>query len=117
MQSGDVEVDETKTLKDYIVEYQIRAKNDQIRVFASNIGANEESLREFMKLNINELNINEYGRFDKLKSTVDRAQAKQYFEKVEGKTIPPHKINMKIHNILMKFILSDGFDTESINFD
>lgn len=117
VQSGDVQVDETKTLKDYIIEYQIRAKNDQIRVFASNIGANEESLREFMKLNITELNINEYGRFDKLKSTVDRAQAKQYFEKVEGKTIPPHKINMKIHNILMKFILSDGFDIESINFD
>ena len=63
-----------------------------------------------MMSGVNESNINEYGRFDELKATVDKNKAKAYFEKLEGATIPPFKINIKVHNLLQKFIFSGGFE-------
>ena len=63
-----------------------------------------------MNSGITEANINEYGRFDSLKSTVDTSKAKVYFEKLEGETIPAFKIKIKIHNLLHTFIITGGFE-------
>ena len=112
VQSGDVIVEEGKTLRDYITEYMTRAKNDQIHRFAVATGVDEAELRTFMQLKVTEANINEFGRFDRLKGTVDRALAKTFIEKLEGSTIKPFQVNMKIDQILRKFILEDGFDVE-----
>lgn len=70
-----------KTLRDYITEYQYRAKNDQIHRCAEIFGLDEEKLRNLMKLGLNEKNIREFGRFDELKKTVDKSKAKAFFEK------------------------------------
>ncbi|MCX6338208.1 MAG: hypothetical protein NT153_13185 [Bacteroidetes bacterium] len=56
--------------------------------------------------------INEYGRFDELKNTVDKYKAKSYFEKLEETSILAYKINIKVHNLLQKFIIEDGFDID-----
>jgi type I restriction enzyme R subunit len=63
-----------------------------------------------MRANITELNINEYGRFDELKAKVDRGKAKDYFEKMEGKTLPDYRISIKIDQLLKDFITKDGFE-------
>ena len=63
-----------------------------------------------MSLRVSESNLNEYGRFNALADTVDKAVAKQYFETVEGQPVPSFKLSMKINAILRKFILSDGFE-------
>lgn len=63
-----------------------------------------------MNSGVNEGNIDDYGRFAALKNTVDKTKAKEYFEKLEGQTIPPFKINIKIHNLLQSFIISGGFE-------
>ena len=86
------------------------AKNDQIHRFAEALGADEAMLREFMQLRVTEANINEFGRFDKLKATVNRDDAKAFLEALEGSTIKPFQINMKVDQILRKFILEGGFD-------
>jgi type I restriction enzyme R subunit len=65
-----------------------------------------------MASGVSEANINEYGRFDELKNTVDKTKAKAYFEKLEGSSIASFKVNIKIQNLLQKFILEDGFDIE-----
>jgi len=65
-----------------------------------------------MSSGLTEANINEYGRFDELKNTVDKDKAKAYFEKLEGTTIPAFKVNIRVHNLLQKFIIEDGFDIE-----
>lgn len=108
--SGSVTVEAGKTLKDYITEYMTIAKNDQIHKFATTIGIDEEKLREFMKLDVTDRNINEYGRFDKLKNSVDKAVARTYFEKATGQSIPPFRIPILIDEILRKFVLKGGFD-------
>lgn len=110
MERGDVTVESGKTLRDYITEYQCRAKNDQIHRFASAFGLDETKLRNMMSLNLNENTINEFGRFDELKKTVDKAKAKAYFEAQEQTTLITPKVNMKVDRLLRKFILSDGFD-------
>lgn len=110
VQNGDVVVDEGKTLRDYITEYMTRAKNDQIRRFATAIGVDEMMLRSFMQLKVTEANINEFGRFDKLKATVDRTTAKAFLEALEDAAIKPFQINMKLDRVLRRFILEGGFD-------
>ena len=110
MQNGDVIVDEGKTLRDYITEYMTRAKNDQIHRFAVALSVDETMLRSFMKLKVTEANINEFGRFDKLKSTINRNTAKSFLEALEGTTIKPFQINMKVDQVLRKFILEGGYD-------
>ena len=67
VQRGDVFVEEGKTLRDYITEYQFKAKNDQIHRFADTIGIDEDKLRCMMELKLTETNINEFGRLDELK--------------------------------------------------
>ena len=67
-------------------------------------------LRAFMQLKVTEANINEFGRFDKLKATVDRTTAKAFLEAIEGSVIKPFQINMKVDQLLRKFILEGGFD-------
>jgi len=110
VQNGDVIVDEGKTLRDYITEYMTRAKNDQIHRFAVALSVDETMLRSFMKLKVTEANINEFGRFDKLKSTINRNTAKSFLEAFEGTTIKPFQINMKVNQVLRKFILEGGYD-------
>ncbi|MFK4474781.1 hypothetical protein ABH897_004549 [Paenibacillus sp. RC73] len=62
--------------------------------------------------NVTKASINEFGRFDDLKASVDKAKAKDYFEKLEYAKIPIFKINIKVHNLLQKFILKGRFDIE-----
>ena len=110
VQNGDVVVDEGRTLRDYITEYMTSAKNDQIHRFATAIGVDETILRSFMQSKITEANINEFGKFDTLKATVDTEKAKTVLEMIEGKPIKKFQINMKIDQMLRRFILEGGFD-------
>lgn len=110
VESGEVQVEEGKTLRDYITEYQTNAKNDQIHRFAIAVGVNEDSLRAIMAIHPTEATINEYGRFDALKASVDIKIAQQYFESAEGKPIPTFKINIKLDELLRKFIFAGGFE-------
>lgn len=105
VQNGDVIIYEGKTLCDCITEYMTRAQNDQIHRFATVIGVDETMLRAFMQLKVTEADINEFGCFDKLKATVDRTTAKAFWEALEGTTIKPLQINMKVDQLLRKFIL------------
>lgn len=112
IQSGSIEVESGKTLRDYITEYQYKAKNDQIHGLTTLLGIDEKLLRNFMDLKITKNNINEFGRFDQLKNTVDKVRAKAYFEKLENTTIPAFKVNIKVDELLRNFIIGGGFEVE-----
>ena len=112
IQRGDVTITEGKTLRDYITEYLSKAKDDQIHRVAVALGVDEVKLRNIMSLQLNSANINEFGRYDDLKKTVNKAKAKEYFEKIEGTKIIPPKVNVKVDNLLREFILDGGFEIE-----
>lgn len=110
IQTGDVKAESGKTLRDYINEYMQKAKNDQIHRIAAVLGLDEDMLRNMMALKVDDATINEYGRLDNLKATVDKAKAKAYFEAVEGVKMPMPKVNIKVDTLLRTFIISGGYD-------
>lgn len=112
IQRGDIAVTDGKTLRDYITEYLSKAKNDQIHRIAAALGVDEAKLRNIMSLQLNSANINEFGRYDDLKKTVNKEKAKEYFEKIEKTKIVPPKVNVKVDNLLREFILGGGFEIE-----
>lgn len=110
VQSGDINVDGSLSLRDYITSYQTKAKNDQIHRFSSCIGLDESKLRTFMNLHVTEDNIDEFGRFSDLKEAVSKVKSKEYFETTEGAVIPPRRVAMKIDKLLRRFVLEGGFE-------
>ncbi|MED4797327.1 HsdR family type I site-specific deoxyribonuclease [Priestia megaterium] len=115
VESGNARMQSGKTFRDYITEYQFKARNDQIQSISRILGVDEKKLRNLLAANVNEANINEFGRFDDLKASVDKVKAKEYFEKLENVKILPFKINIRVHNLLREFILKGGYDIEEQN--
>ena len=114
IERGEAKAVEGKTLRDYITEYQFRARNDQIHRFATAFGLDEEKLRNMMKLKLSDATLNEFGRFDDLIKSVDKSKAKIFFETREKNKLIPPKVNMKTDNFLRKFILLGGFEIDSL---
>lgn len=112
IESGNLITGDGKTFRDYIDIYMIRAKNDQIHSCALLFGLDEELLREMLSLKLNEVTINEFGRFDNLKLTVDKNKAKQYFESKTTERISMPKVNQRVDRLLRQFIISGGFEID-----
>ncbi len=110
VQRGEIIVEEGKTFRDYITEYRTRAKDSRIHRFAVSIGVDETMLQGFMNASVNAMNINEFGRFDKLISSANMDTVKKFLENKEGTPIPARKIPMKLDEMLRKFILEGGFE-------
>lgn len=110
VQRGDGKIEEGKTLRDYITEYQFKAKNEQINTLVKTFALDETKLKKLMGSRIDEHNINEYGRFDELKATADKDKIKQYFAALEGRSILSFKANIRFDQLLRKFIISGGID-------
>ncbi len=99
-----------KTLRDYITEYMQRAYDDQIHRCATALGLDEDKLRVLISIAPTASNLDEFNRFTELKLTVDKAQAKLYFESKENTTLPLPKVNQRIDKLLREFILLGGFE-------
>ncbi len=112
VQRNDITLESGKTFRDYITEYQKRDKANQIDQISEFLGLDKYKLQTIMNLYVKSSNINEYGRFDELKESVDKTKAKLYFEKIEGTTISPFKVSIKVSELLKRFITSGGFELE-----
>jgi type I restriction enzyme R subunit len=112
IQRGDVQIDATRTFRDYLIDYQAKAQDEKVEALVQILGIDAEKLAALMNTNTTEANLNEYGRFDDLKATVDQQKAKAYFEGLEGKLLPLFRVNIKAANLLRQFILADGFELE-----
>jgi type I restriction enzyme R subunit len=110
VERGDVDVEDGKTLRDYITEYRLAAKDSQIEAVCDALGVDGGMLRDLMKLRVTKANINEYGRFDKLAETVDISKAKAYFETRDCKAVSTFATHSKVNGLLQKFVLSGGFE-------
>ena len=65
-----------------------------------------------MGLKLTETNINEFGRLDELKNTIDKSKAKAYFENKEGIKLNPPKVNIRVDKLVREFILKGGFEID-----
>ena len=112
VERGDVALEDGMTMRDYITFYAHKAKNAQVDRVVEALGVDGELLATMAALDLTESNINEFGRFDDLKNSVDKARAKTFFEQKEGKTLSLFKVNSRAAALLKKFILEGGFDID-----
>ncbi len=118
VQRGDIRPEQGKTFREYITEYRAAAKTAKINELVNRLGSTEyESIALFkaklsrmMNAGVTDANINEFGRFDDLKSCVDKSKAKAYFEGLEGTSISLFKVNMEIDRLLQEFIIRGNID-------
>ena len=110
IESGNIKVTEGRTLRDYINQYAKKEKDNQVAKLVEALGVNEGQLRKLLALEITETNINEFGRFDDLKETIDKAKARSYFEEKEGVRVSPPKVNIKADKLLREFLMQGGID-------
>lgn len=115
IQRGDVEIDPNRSFRDYLTDYQAKAKNKEVEAIVKYLGIDAGKLTALMNTNTNEANLNDYGRFDELKATIDKQKAKAYFEALEGEAIPPFKVNIKAANLLHDFVIQGGFEIDEPN--
>ena len=112
VERGDATLEEGMTLRDYITSYACKAKNAQVQRVVEALGIDGDLLTAMVALDLTESNINEFGRFDDLKDSVDKVRAKAFFEQKEGKSLPPFKVNTRAAALLKRFILKGGFDID-----
>ena len=105
IQSGRVTINPEKTFMDYIAEYEARDKNDRINSLSTSLGLDSDLLRKMVDLNLDNNNIDEYGRFEQLKSTVDKERAKSYLEQRLGRQLLMIEVNIEIDKLLRNFII------------
>lgn len=107
---GDVQIDSDRTFRDYLADYQATAQNEEVDALVGALGIDAELLTALMNANATDANLNDYGRFDELKGTIDRQKAKEYLEATSGEKLSPARVNIKAATLLRKFILEDGFE-------
>ncbi|MDV4424683.1 restriction endonuclease subunit R [Enterococcus faecium] len=108
--NGELVIKEGWEFTDYLNEYQLSEEDDFIQDLVDSTNINEALLREMLDLRLTEVNINEYSRFDKLKSSVNVGHFSGYIEKNLGKMVIPIKVNMLIDRLLRAFLLEGVFD-------
>ena len=110
----DIERGEVKDIslsfREQIVKYKTKDKDTQIQKLVKAIGVDETKLKNMLEKHLEEANLNEFGMFDDLKSTVDKSKAKEYFEKLDETELTKVKVNQKTSKLLKEFILRGGFD-------
>lgn len=112
VERGDATLEEGMTLRDYVTSYACKAKNAQVQRVVEALGIDGDLLTAMVALDLTESNINEFGRFDDLKDSIDKVRAKAFFEQKEGKSLPPFKVNTRAAALLKRFILKGGFDID-----
>lgn len=118
LENGELVVEAGKEFMDYIVAYQERTESDYITNLQDAFDLDEKHLRNMMNLNITKTKLNEYGRFSKLKESVNRQKARGYLEETLGEKFKAYEVSIKVDNILRDFLLEDGFDVaEYLNQD
>jgi len=113
VKTGSVKSAPGKTFSEYVAEYMSERKNKRIKDCATEFGLDERKLREMIDSDVNEKNINEFGRFEALKNSVDLEKARAFFEKKEACKLSPFQVNMKFADYLRGFILREASDGET----
>ena len=108
LQRGDAQLIEGHSFRDYINDYKNNAENAQINAVVNALGLDKNKLMALMADKVDETNLNNFGRFDALKETVNKEQAKAYFEKDDGAVIPAFKLNMRIAQFLKQVIFAQA---------
>jgi len=106
VETGDAQINVCKSFHDYIVDYKNQAQSGKIQKLVTYLGVDGDLLKEMCEARLTDANIDEYGRYTKLREGVNMLTAKAYFEQKEGAKLSPPKVFMKVNALLRRFILT-----------
>ena len=108
VEAGDVRMEPDCTFMDYIHQYANAERKRQVGKVTKYFGIPEEVVCQMLDAHVNEQNYNAYGRFDDVKKYIVKEDAATYITALEGKKVPPFRVNNMAESILKEFFLSDG---------
>lgn len=108
VEAGDVRMEPNFTFMDYIHQYANAERKRQVGKVTRYFGIPEEVVCQMLDAHVNEQNYNAYGRFDDVKNHIVKEDATAYITALEGKRVPPFRVNNMAESILKEFFLSDG---------
>lgn len=111
IEDGDVKIDPDKTFRDYIAEYARKEQNRRVQGLVKAFGADASLLEEMLKLHLTEHNIDEYGRFEKLKNSIDADKTLAYYRRRDP-GISLFSASIKAVRKLREFILTGETDVD-----
>lgn len=117
IQSGDLYIEEGKTLMEYISERLYDERDKQINDIIEALGVDEGKLRHLMSLKPTLETINEYGRFEELKVTMDDEKVKNYYDNLTEKSNLLFMCTIKAYKLLRNFIVQDGFNIDEMDYE
>ncbi len=113
VQSGEAELVEGKTFRDYINDYRHTEESGKIQALVDILWLDKSRLMVLLDANVTEEKLNEFGRFDALKESVNKERAGRAFEILDG-VHPGWKVGIRIDRTLSDFILKgvlpEGFE-------
>lgn len=112
VRNGNVSLEDGKTFRDYIVQYQTSAREKRVRRLIDGLGLEAELFLGLLESNVTEQSLNEYGRFDDVKESVDRSVAARHLRAEDGSLLSAWALNRRIHQVLFDFIVHDRLDVE-----
>lgn len=112
LNTGKLVPDINKSFMDYLTEYMQADKDKVIFKYASTFGIDKKLLSDLVSIHPSEETINEFGRYDKLKASLDINKAIAYFSKIEGKEVSPFLARTKFDALTHKFIIEGCFKLE-----
>ena len=77
----------------------------EINKLVDDLGLDKDLLKILIARKPTAATLDEFDYYTKLKSSVDREKAKQYFEKETGKTLSDLQVNIQVDTLLREFIL------------
>lgn len=114
VQSGSITLESGKTFRDYITDYMTTEKDKQVNAVIRIFGLDGDLFKLMFDLHLTEQSLDEFGRFTRLKQSVDKTKAKVYFEKVKGETLSLFKVNIEVHSFLKDILLTGNIDIQDI---
>lgn len=107
-------INEGKTFRELLVQYQGKAESEQIRIVSEALGVDEQMLRELVNRNVNEQTIDDKGLFSELKENADTGNAKEFFERLEKQKYQLWMVKVKLDRLLREFLLGNDAKKEAI---
>src|SRR5699024_3703570 len=107
LQAGDVALQPGKTVHDYINEHRITERDRQLVRLHECLGLDMAQLRRILDARVTAATINEYGRFDDLKASIDLDLAAAYFTEATGARVSKFKVRALLDKLLRTYVI-DG---------
>lgn len=102
---GDIVLEAGKSFRDYVTIYKAKAYSDRLHEIATELGLDEEKLKNLKELKLTSKSIDEYGRFSDLKDTVVAEKAAEYFTKLHGRQLKAFEVKIEVDKFLRGFLL------------